>query len=119
MKWFRSNIRRGSHAALFALAIQFVLSFGHFHPIAAQAAPQSIQASSQRLPTPSHDQDQHPDDFCAICAVMALASTAMVATPPALPIPQAFELRDPPADVTFFHRRPARAPFQSRAPPIS
>src|SRR5215217_2807860 len=38
MKWFRSNIRRGSRLALFALAIQFLLSFGHFHGSGAQAA---------------------------------------------------------------------------------
>jgi hypothetical protein len=31
MKWFRSNIRLGSQLALLALAIQFLLSFGHFH----------------------------------------------------------------------------------------
>ena len=39
MKWFRSNIKHGSRLALFALAIQFVLSFGHFHGVSAQAAP--------------------------------------------------------------------------------
>ena len=37
MKWFRSNIRRGSRLALFALAFQFLLSFGHFHSSSAQA----------------------------------------------------------------------------------
>ena len=30
MNWFRSR-QTGSRLALFALAIQFVLSFGHFH----------------------------------------------------------------------------------------
>ena len=39
MKWFRSNIKHGTRLALVALAIQFVLSFGHFHAVAAQAAP--------------------------------------------------------------------------------
>ncbi len=39
MKWFRSNIKHGSRLALLALAIQFVLSFGHFHGVAAEAAP--------------------------------------------------------------------------------
>ena len=47
MKWFRSNIRHGSRLALLALAIQFVLSFGHFHGVAAQAAP-AMQSS--RIP---------------------------------------------------------------------
>jgi hypothetical protein len=39
MKWVRSNVKHGSRLALFALAIQFVLSFGHFHGVAAEAAP--------------------------------------------------------------------------------
>src|SRR5260221_12497744 len=46
MKWFRSNIRRGSRLALFALAIQFLLSFGHFHGSSAQAAPGDAKQST-------------------------------------------------------------------------
>jgi hypothetical protein len=38
MKWFRSNLRLGSRAALLALTIQFVLSFGHFHGMEAPTA---------------------------------------------------------------------------------
>ena len=93
MNWFRSNIKHGSRLALLALAIQFVLSFGHFHGIAAQAAPsvKSIaQAASQnQQPWSSHDSDQQPADPCAICAVMALANAALFATPPLLLLPQA------------------------------
>jgi hypothetical protein len=117
MKWFRSSIRRVSHIALFALAIQFAASFGHFHGIATQAAP-SIQ-SAQQLPAPGHDSDQHPDDICAICAVVALASTAMAAAPPALPLPPTIEPARLIADAPFARPRPARAAFQSRAPPVS
>ena len=43
MNWFRKHLKHGSRLALFALAIQFALSFGHFHGVAAQAAP-AIQA---------------------------------------------------------------------------
>jgi hypothetical protein len=117
MKWLRSNIRHGTRLALLALAVQFVLSFGHVHGITAQAAP-SIH-SSQQLPAPGHDSDQHPDDYCAICAVIALASTALAATPPALPVPQAFELKPPPVGATVSRSRSMRAAFQSRAPPLS
>jgi hypothetical protein len=117
MKWFRSSIRRVSHIALFALAIQFALAFGHFHGIATQAAP-SIQ-STQQLPAPGHDSDQHPDDVCAICAAVALASTAMAAAPPALPLPPAIERANLITEAPFAHPRSARAAFQSRAPPIS
>jgi len=64
MQWVRSNIRLGARAALFALVVQFALSFGHFHAIATATATPSIQ-SSQQLPAPGHDTDQHPDDVCS------------------------------------------------------
>src|SRR5579872_6530058 len=112
MKWVRSNIGLGARLALLALVVQLALSFGHVHAIAAQAAP-SIH-SSQQLPV-GPDSDQHPDDFCAICAVIALASMAVAATPPALPTPQAFELAHPSIDAAFVNPRSARAAFQSRA----
>jgi hypothetical protein len=52
MKWFRSNIRHGSRLALLALAIQFVLAFGHFHGVAAEAAP-ALQAVSAKQSLPA------------------------------------------------------------------
>jgi hypothetical protein len=117
MKWLRSIIKHGARVALFAFAVQFALSFGHFHAITAQAAP-SI-SSTQQQPAPSHNSDQHPDDYCAICAVIALASTAMAAAPPALPSPQAVDLKPPTTNAAFVDPRSARAAFQSRAPPLS
>jgi hypothetical protein len=132
MKWFRSNIRHGSRVALLALAVQFVLSFGHFHGIAAQAAPvfksdvaQSAVASdtaneAARQPSPaSHDPDQQPRDGCAICAVMALASTALFAAPPLLLLPQAIEFLYLTTDAEFVHLNSVHAAFQPRAPPAS
>jgi hypothetical protein len=116
MKWVRANIRPGARLALFALAIQFALSFGHFHAIAAQAA---IQSAQQQLPAPAPDSGQHPDDLCAICVVTALAATAMAATPPALPVPQAVELPRQTVETAFLHLLAPRAAFQSRAPPLS
>lgn len=117
MQWVRSNIRLGARVAMFALAIQLVLSFGHFHAIASQAAP-SIQSAQQQLPAQNPDSDQHSDDVCAICAVVSLANTAVAAAPPALPIPQAFKLAQPATNTTFAHPRPTRTAFQSRAPPL-
>jgi hypothetical protein len=139
MRWFRSNIRAGSRLALFALAIQFVLSFGHFHGVAAQAAPamqsgsarsdasngigrsapDAVVASAQQQPASNHDSDQHPNDVCAICAVMALASTVLFATPPVLLLPQAIEFLYRTTDAEFVHLNSARVAFQPRAPPIS
>jgi Protein of unknown function (DUF2946) len=135
MNWFRSNIRHGSRVALFALAVQFVLSFGHFHGIAAQAAP-AIQSgaalsdvssalgatdnSSARQQSPSgHDPDQQSGDTCAICAVMALANVALFSTPPLLLLPQAVEFLYLTTDAEFVHLNSARIAFQPRAPPVS
>jgi len=117
MKWVRANIRTGARLALFALTIQFALSLGHFHAIAAQTAP-SIQSAQQQLPAPAPDTGQHPDDLCPICIVTALAGTALAAAPPALPLLQAVELPPHAADAAVFHVHAPRAAFQSRAPPL-
>jgi Protein of unknown function (DUF2946) len=138
MKWFRANARHGSRLALFALLVQFALSFGHFHAFATQAAPapqtaptQAVLASigttapdaardSAQRPQPSgHDNDQQPADPCAICAVIALANGVMFATPPVLLLPQAVELLHLTTDAKLVHLNSVRLAFQSRAPPIS
>ena len=139
MKWFRSNIRLGARFALLALAVQFVLSFGHFHAVTAQTstATQSAAAqgspdrtsnllaadtaseSAQRQPRSNHDSDQHSGDSCAICAVIALANTALFATPPVLLLPQAVELLRLVTDAEFVHLSSASVAFQPRAPPLS
>jgi Protein of unknown function (DUF2946) len=138
MKWFRANIRHGSRLALFALAVQFALSFGHFHGLAAQAAPalQSLAALSgastdglfatdvvdkaaRQQPASGHDTDQQPGDFCAICAVIAMANAALFATPPLLPLPLAVESSYLTTGVEFVDLNAARVAFQPRAPPAS
>jgi hypothetical protein len=117
MNWFRSNIRHGSRLALIALAIQFVLSFGHFHALAAQTAP-AIQQASQQAPS-NQDSDQQPADPCAICAVMALANAVLFASPPVLLLPQAVEFLYLATDAEFVHPDRSRVAFQPRAPPAS
>jgi len=119
MNWFRSNIKHGSRLALLALAIQFALSFGHFHGIAAQAAP-TIQSEIQQPPASNNESDQQqPADACAICAVMALANAALVATPPALLLPQAIEFLYLTTGAEFVRLDHSRVAFQPRAPPVS
>jgi len=128
MKWFRSNIKHGSRLALFALALQFALSFGHFHANAAPAAP-AIQSSLSYVlttaaeptqqPASNSDSDQRPNDCCAICAVIALANTVLFATPPLLLLPQAIEFLYLTTDAEFAHLNSAYPAFQSRAPPVS
>jgi hypothetical protein len=136
MKWFRSNIKQGSRLALFALAVQFALSFGHFHAIAAQAAPaaqfgatqpgisailaapDAVSKSTRQAPS-DRGSDQHPDDYCAICAVVAMANAVLFATPPVLLLPQAVEFQYLVTDAGFVGPNSARVAFQPRAPPAS
>jgi hypothetical protein len=139
MKWFRKHVKHGSRLALFALAIQLALSFGHFHGTAALAAP-SIQTgmsqadlayigtsvapdatgqTAQTQPRSTPDTDQQPADACAICAVIALAGNLLFATPPLLLLPQAVELLYLTTDAEFVHLSSVHPAFQSRAPPTS
>lgn len=118
MKWFRSNIRQGAHLALLALVVQFALSFGHFHGVAAQAAP-AYQSASEQLRASGHDSDQHQSDACAICAVLALANATFLATPPALPLPQVVKREWLATNIVFVSLTSARGAFQPRAPPLS
>jgi hypothetical protein len=143
MKWFRSNIRLGSRLALFALAIQFLLSFGHSHG-SAQAAPalpgtalhervgsaatglgalpgvsREDTARAIRHKTSSSDEPGgQPTDDCAICAVMALAKALVVAAPPHLPGLHAAAFSHLIAEAGFVHPDSTRVAFQPRAPPI-
>jgi hypothetical protein len=133
MKWFRSNIRHGSRLALFALVVQFVLSFAHFHGADAQAAPavqsglaqsglpaaDAVNLSVQPQSPTSHDSDQQPSDACAICTVIARANAMLFATPPLLLLPQAIEFLYLTTDAEFVHLNSARVAFQPRAPPVS
>ena len=137
MRWFRSNIKHGSRLALFALAVQFVLLFGHFHAVAAQAgqavqpvpfelshtngliAPDTVSAAAQQQSPSGNEPDRQPNDPCAICAVIALANSVLSATPPLLLLPQAVEFLYLTTDAEFVHLNSARVAFQPRAPPAS
>ena len=126
MKWFRSNIKQGSRLALLALAIQFALSFGHFHGVA-HAAPAVQSAASLTAPTAGtkpapasdRDSDRHANDACAICAVIAMANATVFSTPPLLRLPEAVEFLYRTTDAEFVHLNAVRVAFQPRAPPIS
>lgn len=119
MKWLRSNAKRLSVLALFALALQFGLSFGHIHADHAFAAPAAVSHhASLSTPENGHHQDD-PADVCAICATVAMANALVDAAPPVLPSPL-----DTNAVVVFADRAshvttPRLTAFQSRAPPRS
>jgi hypothetical protein len=138
MTWARSNIKCGSWIALFALLVQFALSFGHVHAIASVAtSPLKVRSTLSGLPSlgsvtaqvanthaapqpaSNDDPDKHSGDICAICAVMAMVNAALFATPPALPLPQSIEFAHPTAEGKLVRVASISVAFRPRAPPIS
>jgi hypothetical protein len=124
----------GSWLALFALAFQLAVSFGHMHledvhlagahhdsvttaPVLpdVDAAPGAHTAS---LPAG----DETPalaDDCCPVCALIHLVGTVVAAQAPAVPVPALFGATqaDPPAE--FRPTARSHALFAARAPPIA
>ncbi|WP_027543679.1 DUF2946 family protein [Bradyrhizobium sp. WSM2254] len=134
MKWFRSNIRHGARLALFAMLVQFALTFGHSHwfaqaaPLAAASLQQTDNAKAiastdraaiQKQSPAGPDRERPGEDNCAICALVAMAGTVLFSTPPLLELPQAIELLHRTTDAEFSHLKSAGTAFQPRAPPAS
>jgi hypothetical protein len=139
MKWFRSRIKAGTRLALLALAVQFVLSFGHFHGAAALAAPgihavtvptsaaqppdqakpaiNALATETQQAPDRSHG--DHHDGYCAICAVMSLAGSLIISGPVLLLVPEAYQVLSRTTDAEFSHLASPHGISQPRAPPAS
>ena len=124
MRWFRANKTFGSRLALFALAVQFVLAFGHIHhddiygtarPAAGMAA--SVPDGSQ--PLPGDHPAKHGDDYCAICAAVSLLGNSFAAAAPSLPLPAASHAIEQFGRMAVIFIAPRRAAFQSRAPPTA
>jgi hypothetical protein len=124
MRWFRANKILGGRLALFALAVQFVLAFGHIHrddiygsarPAAAIAA--ALPDGSQ--PLPANHPAKHGDDYCAICATVSLLGNSFAAAAPSLPLPSTSHAIEQLDRVAVIFVAPRRAAFQSRAPPVA
>lgn len=119
MKYLRSQAKKLSLLALFALALQLGLSFGHFHHDAAVAAISGPASASQASsPDTDHDQDAHRD-LCAICATVAMANTLVAATAPTLPLPLLVATLRTASHFETIAPDPRRGAFRSRAPPRS
>ena len=121
-------MRLGSWVALFALAIQLALSFGHVHlgggdprswgPLVLRWATEPPPALPDAPAVPaSHKPAGLADDFCLICSAMQLAYT--MATLPSVPLPAAVSqiLLDPRGD--FEIAASPHRPFRARAPPYA
>ncbi len=116
MSWLRAHAKRLSMVALFALAVQLGVSFGHFHRdglLTVSAAQTTITASDT-----SPDADAR-GDLCAICVTIAMANTAVDAAPPILPLPALFARTTTSLPAIIGISEPRRAHAQSRAPPAA
>jgi Protein of unknown function (DUF2946) len=121
MRWFRCHRRTGSWLALLALATQLVLSFGHVHLGAtdpAKVAAITTDAGVQTAPGGSDSGDK-PDDYCAICAVLSLLSSAQVAVAPAVLLPMVWVVANFAFTLQAAGIGTLRTAFRSRAPPLS
>ena len=127
MGWFRSNRCSVVRLALFALACQFVLAFGHVHlgkistgsdglAIAADVGSSSADASSS---APPKNPAGLADVFCPVCASIGMAGALVAPTSPAVA---------PPASASQHLRRPSAAIdprsfdhllFDARGPPLA
>src|SRR5437016_14260352 len=127
MGWFRSRSRVGSYLALFALAFQLAVSFGHVHldhiaPASAGAtAPASAQPSGDEINAPSSPsgREDRADDCCPICTLIHLAGALVPAETPPLPLPSMFGQLRLAAAVEFGFAASQSILFRARAPPIA
>jgi hypothetical protein len=125
MRWFRDTIRQGSWLALIALAINLGLSFGHFHAIDGKVSGRGSAAVAASIASLDDGQnkgnphDGHADYLCPICMASTAMASALVSTPPALPLEFANLTIDRTIVSVLVLVEPPRAAFQSRGPPIS
>jgi hypothetical protein len=120
MSWVRRNLRIGSHLALFALAIQLVLSFSHVHLDGLNLAPRQIvvQAADQPgTPSPEGPSPNH-DALCPICLSIQLAGATLQPAPPILAMPEPAAWT-PPAATAAFAAAWNTSSFHARAPPLA
>jgi hypothetical protein len=121
MRWVRAKRKYGGGLALFALALQFMLSFAHLHTediFGLGGASFSLSAAERSPPLSTDPHPSHNDDYCAICATMyLLGSSPIPEAPPLLPLSFVWQRVDrfDHTVATFVTLR--RRPFESRAPP--
>ena len=104
--------------ALWALALQLGLSFGHVHGSRGDH-PAAAQTTTADADNASNTGDSGDTDYCASCAILALLTGAQTASAPIFVLPMALAS----AEITVVPEAPrlgaSRTAFRSRAPPLS
>jgi hypothetical protein len=123
MNWFRAKTRQATSFALFALAINFALSFGHIHLEGFRGSETNVGVLLSAISHPDNGQpvkhDGHPDDLCPICMARAALGTGLATSPPVLLIDFAYVTLEPIFVADLAIPQQPRANFQSRGPPLS
>ena len=126
MDWFRSRARSGACLALFALAVQLAVSFGHVHLDGAafgrSPALERGEATAVATTAPDPGSSEIPalaDDCCVVCALIHLVGTLVTAAAPPLPLPVHSGRLRLAAPAAFDLTGAPLALFQARAPPIA
>jgi len=120
MRWFRANVRSGAWCALIAMALQFLLTFGHVHARVGTATSLLLGIQGRAEPP---DGPRAPVkrlvDHCATCTLIQMAGAGAPSAAASLPAPV------PITSVRLTFRatsEPAASPplnFQARGPPIA
>jgi hypothetical protein len=124
MRWFRSNAGRDAWLALFALACQFVFTFGHVHLTVigvADTAAISAGAPSTVVGGPASPRQRVPSgltqDFCALCNNINLAGALVLPTPPSIVLPSSPIRRSQWTPTAAHAVARAHVYFEARGPP--
>ena len=117
------KLRRGfpGWLALFAMAVQLVVSFGHMHPedyrflLRGHGAPMLSAGDFQ----PGSSSPLLPaDDDCPICAATFLLGNAPMPVAATLPVPRGTALAAAPSGEALWLSPPRHFLFSTRAPPL-
>ncbi len=119
MSWVRGRLGLSSCIALFAIAFQLAVSFGHVH-LDATVGGSSIAVEATEGATPSSgDTSDTADHCCPICTLIHFAGTLVLSQPPVMPLPIMFAQWRPDAAVTFGFTAAPPFFFSARAPPLA
>jgi hypothetical protein len=128
MRWWRVRRMGVAGLGLFALLLQLLLSFGHFHvheilALAAVAGESALtRAAAAKSTTPAREQtpSRLPEDDCPICATMHLTASGLLPTPPSIASAAGFSHVSHRILIeTFDFWATRHLLFQTRAPPFA
>ena len=125
MHWFRAR-RVATWLALFALACQLALTFGHVHLDRPGAQPDIVAAARSgdaHATAPASSLPTKPEsgigDLCAVCASIGLASTLLLPAAPALARSGSCLYISLPAPAVLEPASCGHVLFDARGPPLA